>query len=174
MKIKRLIVFVVIACMVCATPVSANMKTNWITSSGKFYMGQMIGKRVFKEELSMSSLSKKQKKEALRLYNKDPRKLYKKYRKVIRTYRVFKTKLKKNTLTVWGRFSRVTNGIKRKYKFGKYKFKLSKNAILTYWSTVMTSTHRGKKLRKELKNPYGIGYDFYVTRGTITKIETMS
>lgn len=171
---KRLIVFIVVACMVCATPVSANMKTNWITSSGTFNMMQMSGKKVFKEMVKYSSLNKKQKKEALQLYNKDPRKLYKKYRKKRILNRIFKVKLKNNTLTVWGKFSRTRNGVKRKYKFGKYKFKVAKNATLSYGSTVLNYTHSGKKMRKELGNPYGVDYWFTVSQGKIYKIDSSS
>lgn len=174
MKIKSLIVFIAIACMLCTTPVSASMKTNWITSSGTFNMTQMSGKRVFKEIVRYSNLSKKQKKEALRLFNKNPRKLYKKYRKKGILNRIFKVKLKNHTLTVWGRFSRTSNGVKKKYKFGKYKFKVARNATLSYGSTVLNYTHNGKKMRKELGNPYGTDYWFSVSKGKIYKINSSS
>lgn len=179
MYIKRIVVFTMVLCLLFAMPVSANMKTNWITSSGEFHMGQMFGKRVFKESLKYSDLSKKTKKKAIRLYNKNPRKLYKKNRKILnkmglQNCNIFKVKLKRNTLTVWGKFSKKQNGLKKKYKFGKYKFKVAKNATLSYSSTVLNSIHSGKKMRKELGNPYGLDYYFSVSRGTIYKIYSLS
>ena len=180
MRFKTIIVFALVACMVFAAPVSAKMKTHWMKKSGE-YNGQMIGKTQFKETLKYTSISKKKKKEIMNLYNKNPRKLYKKYWKYLRKkdfaysgVSVFKTKLKNNTLTVWGKLKYKGNGTKKKYKFGKYKFKLSKNAKLTYWSTVETYSHSGAKLRKEIKNPYGIDYTFVVSGGKIVLIKTLS
>ena len=169
--------FIVVVCMLCETSVSASMKTHWIKASGKYDINELTSKKSFKEKVKYSDLSKKQKKEALRLYNKDPRKLYKKYRKKLFFYGAVKTKLKNNTYTVWGKFTLKSNSGKKKYKFGKYKFKLSKNAVLIaygyYGEGLGTNekTFRGASLRKLLKNPPQVGYEFFVSNGKIYRIE---
>ena len=176
---KRIVVLVVVASLLMITPVSAGMKTHWLRASGKYYAPwAMSGKKVFKEQLKYSSLSKKQKKEAMRLFNHDPRKLYKKYRKKIGLHPVFKTKLKGNTLTLWGKLTYKGNGIKKKYKFGKYKFKITNSTYTKYGYQgeygAKYIVQRGAKMRKELRNPYGLTYWLYVSGGKIYKIESSS
>lgn len=174
---KKIITFALVICLLFATPVSASMKTHWIKASGKFNMHSLASKKNFKEYVKYSDLSKKQKKEAVRLYNKNPRKLYKKYKKKLGLYEIVKTKIKNNTYTVWGTFSRKSNSGKKKYKFGKYKFKLSKNTVLIAYGYygegpgANEKTFRGASLRKFLKNPPQVGYEFFVSNGKIYKIE---
>lgn len=174
---KKIITFSLVICLLFAAPISASMKTHWIKASGKYDINELTSKKSFKEKVKYSDLSKKQKKEALRLYNKDPRKLYKKYGKKLFFYGAVKTKLKNNTYTVWGKFTRKSSSGKKKYKFGKYKFKLSKKAVLIAYGYYGEGTgsnskiFRGASLRKVLKNPPQVGYEFFVSNGKIYKIE---
>ena len=174
MKVKRLIALIIIVCFIMTTPVCAKMKTHWLRASGRYDIMAMTGKR----DLGLDGLSKKQKKEVKRLYNKNPRKLYKKYRKKLWLSSVFKTKLKNNTLTIWGKLIYKGNGVKKKYKFGKYKFKLSRNAKMTYGHQgtygPIYETSSVKTTRKYLRKPCGLSYWFYVSGGKIYKISSSS
>lgn len=137
----------------------------------------MLGRKDIKS--SASELSKKERKEVMKLYDKNPRKLYKKYKKKLwLQYGVCKTKLKNNTLTVWGKLKFKGYGGKKKYKFGKYKFKLAKNARMTYgyqngYRTVY-ETYSVKRTRKYIRNPHGLSYTFYVSGGKVYKITCSS
>lgn len=180
MKLKRIVIFTIVVCLLFVMPVSASMKSHWLRASGKYHPcwnWAMTSKKVFKEKLSYSNLSKKQKKEALRLFNKDPRTLYKKYRKKIGLDGIFKTKVKGNTLTLWGRIKYIGHGIKKKYKFGKYKFKLSKNIVLAQYGYYGEEEGderilKGARAKKELKDPIEVGYELFVSNGKLYKIES--
>ena len=174
MIVKRVIVLLVVACMVLATPTSAGMKTHWMKTSGTYYLSSVYSGNGTKKMIKWSDLSKKEKKEALKLYKNNPRKLYKKYGDDISLGRIFKLKIKSNTITIWGKFNRVSNGVKKKYKFGKYKFKLARNAALYYQSEVESYTYRGAKLKKHFKNNMGGMYKCYVSGGKIYKIVAVS
>lgn len=177
---KKIITFALVICLLFATSVSAGMKSHWLRASGKYhprYSWAMTSKKVFKEKVKYSSLSKKQKKEALKLFNKNPRKLYKKYRKKIGLNGVFKTKVKGNTLTLWGKITYKGNGIKKKYGFGKYKFKISKNIVFVeygYYGETEGSERilKGTRAKKELKDPTEVGYELFVSNGTLYRIES--
>ena len=142
MKVKKLIALTIVACLLLVTPASAGMKTHWMKASGTYYFTNMTTGKGSIQSIKWSRfLSKKQEKEALKLLKNNPRKLYKKYKKKIPLDRIFKSKIKGNTLTIWGKFNYVSNGIKKKCKFGKYKFKLSQTAVLTHQSTVASYAH---------------------------------
>lgn len=173
---KRLIAVLTITCLVAATPVCASAKTHKLKASGEYSAVQMSGKKEIK---SSSELSKNEKKKALKLYDKNPMKFYKKYKKKLwLNYGVFKTKLSNNTLTVWGKLSFKGNGTKKKYKVGKYKFTLSKDAKITYGRAgdngTILETYSVKQTRKALKNPGGLSYTFFVSGGKIYKISCSS
>ena len=77
---KRIIAIVAITCMIASTPVCASMKTHRLKASGEYYIMQMSGKKELKYAEGWDNLSKKEKREVMRLYKNNPRKLYKKYK----------------------------------------------------------------------------------------------
>ena len=155
MKLKRLVIFVVVACMVCATPVQAS-QAKWIKKTGKYESG-----------ISNYKLKGKNKK---KYYKKN----YGSYGKKLGF--VIKVKKRKKSWTLWGTFIYKKKGKKKFMKYRKYKFRFSKNFVVLGW---MPNRHGGgyhleKASKKEanglLKHPVGSCYTLYVKHGVLYKV----
>ena len=167
MKIKRLIVFMLVACLLLGTPVqAANGKR--IKAKGAYYLDFILAPKYSGAKLK-------------RYFKKQEKKFDKKW------YLIVKTKLRGRTLKVWGamkyRKSLKLKGKKRKLEYNKYIFKISRNVKVYgsaingytgehYW--VRTSYSKWLKQIKAVEKHKGnVAWPngrYYVKNGVIFKI----
>ena len=164
MKFKRIVIFTMVACMILATPVQAKSAKR-VKRSGLYSLNVYSRKGVklyIKRESDEVA-------EATKLYKKNKKKFYKEY------YNYYDAsfidiKLKKRSITGWGKLRCEKKGKNKKYKFNKYKFKISKN-VATY-KGYMDSEFKisKKKMYRKIKYSKGTNFYFYVRNGKIRKI----
>ncbi len=160
MKLKRLVIFTVVACLIFGTPVSA-AKAKWLKKNGKY-------------EATIDSH---------KLKGKNKKKYYKKKTKYCssKTPYIIKTKVKKRSITMWGTLEYKKSGKKKFLKYRKYKFKLSKNIVFLSntpnWGAgggYHWEKQSNREGRKYLKHGYGLYYTLYVKHGVVYKIKNAS
>lgn len=193
---RRIIVLYLAICLVFglyATPVGAKVrKAPGTYESGVF--GPKCMKREIKTDLGESDIyengtkaeikryEKKQKarnKKKLALYKRNKKKYFKKYCKsYIKNKKIatcISTKLKGNRYTTWGNWIRKYNGKKKKYKYNKHTFILSK--YCKFYSFEPNNyggydrvTMKRKSGRKLLREPNGLGVEMTVIGGKVYTI----
>ncbi len=165
--IKKVITVTIIICIFIGVEAQGS-KTYILKKAGNYRIERMNSGV---EQLYHLDLPKFEIKIAKKLYKNKPLKFYKRYKQVLNLNNssVIKTKLKKNSLKVWGRIKYTGTNKKIKYKLRKYKFRLSKNIKffgVGYGKSPITKKH-GRKL---LKKPVGLGFRFFVKKGKVYKV----
>lgn len=162
MKLKRIVIFTMVACLLFTTPIYAKSAKR-IKKSGLYSINLYTKKGVrihlnneyggFADEEEIPKLWK--------LFKKDKQKFYK---KMFNNYSgtLIDIKLKKRTLVGWGKI--------KKHKFNKFKFKIAKNVkgYLGYRNSEYPIGH--KKLFRKIRYSKGTNFYFYVRSGKVRKI----
>ena len=166
MKLKRLIIFLVVMCMLLATPVQA-ASAKRVKKSG-IYSINLYSKKGVKVYLK-NTAEEEEIPGAIKLFKKNKKKFYSKY---FNYYDVslIDIKLTKRALVGWGKLRCENNGKKKTYKFNKYKLKIAKN--VKGYRGYRNSEYKlsKKKLFRKIKYSKGTNFYFYVSGGKVNKI----
>ena len=162
---KKTLLLLVIASLLVSSQVQASSFKK-LNKKGCYHVKSMNSGKSF---IYYGGLPKIERKTAKRIYKDSPLKFYKWYKQVLgfKGACVVKTKLKKNTLKIWGKVNYYRNNKKIKKPLGKYKFKLSKK--VKYYGTGYGKS-RISYGRKLLKKPVGLGFRFFVKKGKVYKV----
>ena len=167
MKLKRLIVFVLVACLLLGTPVQA-AKGKRIKAKGVYYIDFILAPKYSGAKLK-------------RYFKKQEKKTGNKW------YLIVKTKFRGRTLKLWGAMkykkSLKLKGKKKKMKYNKYIFKISRNVKVYgsqfngytgyhYWVRKSYSEWK-KQIKAVEKHNWKIAWPngrYYVKNGVVYKI----
>ena len=162
---KKAILFLIVTSLLVSSQVQASSFKK-LNKKGFYQVKSMNSGKSF---IYYGGLRKTERKTAKRIYKDNPLKFYRRYKEelYLNGACVVKTKLKKNTLKIWGKVNYHRNNKKIKKPLGKYKFKLSKK--VKYYGTGYGKS-RISYGRKLLKKPVGLGFRFFVKKGKVYKV----